>query len=150
MNRYQRGGGLLSRIFCTGLFSGTNGPLEPVLKPLFPLVKTLQQVHSDRCGQNKKKQDGTLSFRCGQKGDFAPECTAVMCIYCDSPLHADPDCHLVNMPKPTATLYGICRESLMFFELPKTKGIRIRNDSGKICHIRITRGSMTVSHNSCD
>jgi hypothetical protein len=38
MNRYQRGGGLLSRIFYTGLFFGTNGPLEPVLKALFPLV----------------------------------------------------------------------------------------------------------------
>jgi hypothetical protein len=28
-------GGLLSRIFSTGLFSGTKGPLEPVLKPFF-------------------------------------------------------------------------------------------------------------------
>jgi hypothetical protein len=28
----------LSRIFYTGLFSGINGPLEPVLKTLFPLV----------------------------------------------------------------------------------------------------------------
>jgi hypothetical protein len=28
----------LSRIFCTGLFSGTKGPLEPVLKRVFLLV----------------------------------------------------------------------------------------------------------------
>jgi hypothetical protein len=31
-------GGLLSRIFCTGLISGTNGPLEPVLISIFRLV----------------------------------------------------------------------------------------------------------------
>jgi hypothetical protein len=31
-------GGLLSRIFCTGLISGTKAPLEPVLLPLFLLV----------------------------------------------------------------------------------------------------------------
>jgi hypothetical protein len=34
----KRGGGLLSRIFCTGLISGTNGPLEPVLMSIFRLV----------------------------------------------------------------------------------------------------------------
>jgi hypothetical protein len=28
----------LSRIFCTGLISGTNGPLEPVLMSIFRLV----------------------------------------------------------------------------------------------------------------
>jgi hypothetical protein len=31
-------GGLLSRIFCTGLISGTKAPMEPVLLPLFLLV----------------------------------------------------------------------------------------------------------------
>jgi hypothetical protein len=31
-------GGLLSRIFCTGLIFGTNGPLKPVLMSIFRLV----------------------------------------------------------------------------------------------------------------
>jgi hypothetical protein len=35
-------GGLLSRIFCTGLISGTKAPLEPVLISIFGLVRAVE------------------------------------------------------------------------------------------------------------
>jgi hypothetical protein len=98
--------------------------------------QNLQQANGDPEDQNgalgmeeparsnaakNKKVDDVLCFRCSQKGHLAPDCAAVLCIYCDSALHADADCPMLHMPKPTATLYGLCREGLMFFELPKTK-----------------------------
>jgi hypothetical protein len=38
--------GLLSRIFCTGLISGTKAPLEPVLISIFPLVRCISPPSS--------------------------------------------------------------------------------------------------------
>src|SRR4051812_39211004 len=46
------------------------------------------------------------------------------------------------MPKPTATCYGLRRERLMFFETPKTRDLRVKNDSGKIARIRVEGGVM--------
>jgi hypothetical protein len=43
-----KGGGLLFRIFCTGLISGTNGPLEPVLMSIFQLVLVEVSEASDQ------------------------------------------------------------------------------------------------------
>jgi hypothetical protein len=48
------------------------------------------------------------------------------------------------MPKPTAVMYGICREDLISFEVPKSKDVRIKNTSGKVCRIRVSGGSMTT------
>jgi hypothetical protein len=42
-------------------------------------------------------------------------------------------------------MYGICREDLMWFEIPKSKDVRIKNISGKVCRIRVTGGSMTMT-----
>jgi hypothetical protein len=41
-------------------------------------------------------------------------------------------------------MYAICREDLMWFEIPKSKDVRIKNISGKVCRIRVTGGSMTT------
>jgi hypothetical protein len=48
------------------------------------------------------------------------------------------------MPKPTAVMYGLCRESLLFMYVPKTPDVRMKNDSGKVGRIRITGGEMNI------
>jgi hypothetical protein len=48
------------------------------------------------------------------------------------------------MPKPTAVMCGICRDDLMWFEIPKSKDVRIKNTSGKVCRIRVTGCTMTT------
>jgi hypothetical protein len=48
------------------------------------------------------------------------------------------------MPKPTAMMYGFCRDDLMWFEIPKSKDLRLKNTSGKVCRIRVSGGSMTT------
>jgi hypothetical protein len=63
------------------------------------------------------------------------EVDAVLCIYCDSLLQVEANCHLIQMKKPTSTMYGLCREGLMFLKLPKAKDIRIKNDNGKLCKL---------------
>jgi hypothetical protein len=62
----------------------------------------------------------TLCFRCNLKVHLAIECNVVLCIFCDSALHKDGECPLHAMPKPTAVMYGLCRESLLFMDVPKT------------------------------
>jgi hypothetical protein len=49
------------------------------------------------------------------------------------------------MPKPTAVMYGLSRESLLFMDVPKTPDLRMKNDSGKAGRIRITGGEMNLS-----
>jgi hypothetical protein len=42
-------------------------------------------------------------------------------------------------------MYGLCWESLLFVDVPKTPDIRMKNDSGKAGCIRITGGEMSLS-----
>jgi hypothetical protein len=84
-------------------------------------------------------------FRCNLHADHVgTECTAVLCVYCDSALHKDDDCHLLSLPKPTAVTYGLCNEELMWFEIPKSKDLRLKNTSGKVCRVRVTGSPMTI------
>jgi hypothetical protein len=60
-------GGLLSRIFCTGLFFGTKGPLEPVLKPFFlPVAVFVKRAGAD--GKLGRLALGGSSARPGRLG----------------------------------------------------------------------------------
>jgi hypothetical protein len=55
-------------------------------------------------------------------------------------MHEDKDCHLLSMPKPTAVLYELCRQGLNVYDIPQNKYIKLKNDSGKVGRVRITRG----------
>jgi hypothetical protein len=48
------------------------------------------------------------------------------------------------MPKPTAVLYGLCREGLNFYDIPKNNDMKQKNDSGKVGRVRITGGTMST------
>jgi hypothetical protein len=48
------------------------------------------------------------------------------------------------MPKPTAVTYGICTEELMWFEVPKSKDLRLKNTSSKVCRIQVASAPMTI------
>ncbi|KAM0887753.1 hypothetical protein ACQ4PT_028795 [Festuca glaucescens] len=91
-----------------------------------------------------KKVEKTLSFRCIQTGHFVVDCTAELCLYCELATHASKDCPKLSMPKPTATMYGMANDGLLFFDLPVTDDPRPKPDSGKIGRIRIEGGTMTV------
>jgi hypothetical protein len=67
-------------------------------------------------GAAKKKADKILCFCCGKNGHMADGCEAVLCMYCERATHDAKDCHLLKMPKLTATLYGLCRNELMIYE----------------------------------
>jgi hypothetical protein len=52
-------------------------------------------------------------FRCNLLADHVgTDCTVELCVYCDSTMHKDADCHLLSMQKPVATMYGMCREGV--------------------------------------
>ncbi|KAM0908112.1 hypothetical protein ACQ4PT_015684 [Festuca glaucescens] len=66
----------------------------------------------------KKKEDKAGCFRCKKPGHYIDDCPTPFCDICESIHHATPACHLLNAPKPTATLHGYANEALMLFELP--------------------------------
>jgi hypothetical protein len=76
-------------------------------------VVGVKELARSNAAKNKKPDD-VLCFCCSQKGQLAPYCTVVLYIHCDLALHADVGCPMLLMPKPTTTLYGLCREGLMF------------------------------------
>ena len=51
---------------------------------------------------------------------------------------------LPTLPKPTAVLYGKCREGLHFYDVPQNTEIKLKNDSGKVGRVRITGGHMST------
>ncbi|KAM0825217.1 hypothetical protein ACQ4PT_069700 [Festuca glaucescens] len=104
-------------------------------------------VVASETGKGSKKKDklaDIVCFKCDDSGHFAADCQAVLCLLCDSAKHATVDCHYHNMPKPTAVMYGLCRDDLLFFDIPKTDGVKSKRDSGKNGIIRVKGGSMSV------
>jgi hypothetical protein len=48
------------------------------------------------------------------------------------------------MPKSTAITYGLCSEELMWFEVLKSKDLRIKNTSAKVCRICVEAAPMSI------
>ncbi|KAK1663931.1 hypothetical protein QYE76_052090 [Lolium multiflorum] len=90
------------------------------------------------------KADKTLCFRCDQNGHRADACTAVLCVYCERATHASKDCHLLNMPKPTPTIYGICRAELRIYDVPASDELKFKHDSGKVARIKVDGGVLSA------
>jgi hypothetical protein len=94
--------------------------------------------------KTSKKADKTLCFRCGLTGHMAETCSAILCIYCERATHQSKDCHLLNMPKPTAKVYGLCRSELRIFDVPSSDELEFRHDSGKVARIKVDGGSLSA------
>jgi hypothetical protein len=90
------------------------------------------------------KADKTLCFRCDQNGHRADACTAILCGYCERATHASKDCHLLNMPKPTPTIYGICRAELRIYDVPASDELKFKHDSGKVAMIKVDGGVLSA------
>ena len=95
-------------------------------------------------GKKKDRLDGVLCFRCEETGHFAADCTAELCLYCDSAKHASAVCHLHAMPKPVATMYGLCSDSLLFFHGSRTPGVKSKRSSGKVGRIRVDGEALSI------
>ncbi|KAM0827953.1 hypothetical protein ACQ4PT_067862 [Festuca glaucescens] len=94
--------------------------------------------------KTSKKADKTLCFRCGLTGHMAEACSAILCIYCEQATHLSKDCHLLNMPKPTAKVYGLYWSELRIFDVPSSDELEFRHDSGKVAWIKVDGGSLSV------
>ncbi|KAM0839360.1 hypothetical protein ACQ4PT_060367 [Festuca glaucescens] len=92
----------------------------------------------------KDKLVDVICYKCEDSGHFAADCRAVLCIYCDSAKHASEECSYPSMPKPTAVMYGLFMDELLFFDIPKSVGVKSKRDSGKNGLIRVKGGSMSV------
>ncbi|KAM0837429.1 hypothetical protein ACQ4PT_061676 [Festuca glaucescens] len=93
--------------------------------------------------KNAKKLEKTLCFRCVQTGHMAIDCKAELCLYCEVATHASRDCPLLAMPKPTAVMYGLAHDALLFLDLRKNPSLRPKTDSGKLGRIRVSGGVMS-------
>ncbi|KAM0834757.1 hypothetical protein ACQ4PT_063373 [Festuca glaucescens] len=124
--------------------SGTTTPQNEKLAAV--VAAAVQSVGADlsKTSKKKEKSDGILCFRCDDTGHMAIDCTAELCLLCDSAKHKSDECHLHAMPKPTAVMYGLCRDELLFFDIPTSPGVRSKRNSGKVGRIRVTGGSLTV------
>jgi hypothetical protein len=99
---------------------------------------------SDGSTKTTKKAEKILCFRCGNNGHMADACEAVLSVYCERATHISKDCHLLRMPKPTAALYGLCKNELMIYEVPVSDELIFKHDSGKLGRIRVDGGVLTA------
>ncbi|KAM0835651.1 hypothetical protein ACQ4PT_062808 [Festuca glaucescens] len=111
------------------------------------VAAAVESVGTDLSKAKKKKDkiSDVLCFKCDTTGHFAADCTAVLCLLCDSAKHVSVDCHLHAMPKPVATMYGLCNDALLFFDIPKSAGVRSKRSSGKEGQIRVQGGELTTN-----
>ncbi|KAK1607148.1 hypothetical protein QYE76_030821 [Lolium multiflorum] len=109
------------------------------------VTAAVESVGQDLANMSKKKDklEDTLCFRCDETGHLAIDCTAVLCLCCDSSKHATADCHLHVMEKPVAQMYGLCNAALLFFDVPKSVGVKSKRHSGKVGRIRVAGGSLS-------
>ncbi|KAM0855944.1 hypothetical protein ACQ4PT_049442 [Festuca glaucescens] len=109
------------------------------------VTAAVESVGQDLAKMSKKKDklEDTLCFRCDETGHLAIDCTAVLCLCCDSSKHATADCHLHVMQKPVAQMYGLCNDALLFFDVPKSIGVKSKRHNGKVGRIRVAGGSLS-------
>ncbi|KAM0925823.1 hypothetical protein ACQ4PT_003970 [Festuca glaucescens] len=124
--------------------SGTTTPQNEKLAAVVAAAVQSVGAELSKTSKKKDKSDGILCFRCDDTGHMAIDCTAELCLLCDSAKHKSAECHLHAMPKPTAVMYGLCRDELLFFDIPRSLGVRSKRNSGKVGRIRVTGGSLTV------
>jgi hypothetical protein len=104
-------------------------------------VESLSMPLSSRA---QKKLEKVQCLKCGEFGHFADACMVVLCVYCEKITHESKDCPLLSMPKPVAITYGVCRNQLMFHEVPASPEVTFKHDSGKVGKISILGGTMTA------
>ncbi|KAM0889802.1 hypothetical protein ACQ4PT_027478 [Festuca glaucescens] len=91
----------------------------------------------------KKKEDKAGCFRCKKPGHYIDDCPTPFCDICESIHHATPACHLLNAPKPTATLHGYANEALMFFEL--SCGVfKAKAENPKLAKVTVDGAALTI------
>jgi hypothetical protein len=68
--------------------------------------RTVTETTAEVVSKATKKAEKVLCYRCGNNGHMADACKAVLCIYCERATHEAKACHLLKMPKPTASIFG--------------------------------------------
>ncbi|KAM0859656.1 hypothetical protein ACQ4PT_047036 [Festuca glaucescens] len=91
----------------------------------------------------KKKEDKAGCFRCKKPGHYIDDCQMPFCDICESIHHATPACHLLNAPKPSATLHGYANEALMFFELP-CGAFKAKAENPKLAKVTVDGAVLTI------
>ncbi|KAM0844609.1 hypothetical protein ACQ4PT_056930 [Festuca glaucescens] len=143
-------------VAATGVVDGQQlGLLVAVPNPIVQQKVTAQGIPEaneiaakgkDNEGQGplkKKKEDKAGCFRCKKPGHYIDDCPTPFCDICESIHHATPACHLLNAPKPTATLHGYANETLMFFELP-CGAFKAKAENPKLAKVIVDGAVMTI------
>ncbi|KAK1699142.1 hypothetical protein QYE76_015839 [Lolium multiflorum] len=67
---------------------------------------------NEASGPSKKKKEDKMScFRCKKLGHYIDDCPTPFCNLCESIHHVASACHLLQAPKPTATIHGYANEA---------------------------------------
>ncbi|KAM0834290.1 hypothetical protein ACQ4PT_063701 [Festuca glaucescens] len=91
----------------------------------------------------KKKEDKMACFRCKKPGHYIDDCPTPFCDLCESIHHVASACHLLQAPKPTATIHGYANEALMFFELP-CGAFKAKVENPKLAKVTVDGDAMTI------
>ncbi|KAM0842688.1 hypothetical protein ACQ4PT_058202 [Festuca glaucescens] len=91
----------------------------------------------------KKKEDKAGCFQCKKPGHYIDDCPTPFCDICESIHHATPACHLLNAPKPSATLHGYANEALMFFEMP-CGAFKAKAENPKLAKVTVDGDVLTI------
>ncbi|KAM0858917.1 hypothetical protein ACQ4PT_047519 [Festuca glaucescens] len=91
----------------------------------------------------KKKEDKMACFRCKKPGHYIDDCPTPFCDLCESIHHVASACHLLQAPKPTATIHGYANEALMFFELA-CGAFKAKVENPKLAKVTVDGDAMTI------
>ncbi|KAK1611113.1 hypothetical protein QYE76_034786 [Lolium multiflorum] len=91
----------------------------------------------------KKKDDKEVCFRCKKPDHFIDDCNIPYCDICESIHHITSACHLLQAPKPTATLHGYANEALMFFEVP-CGAFKAKVENPKLVKVSVEGDVLTI------
>jgi hypothetical protein len=91
----------------------------------------------------KKKEEKAGCFRCKKLGHYIDDCPTPFCDICESIHHVTSACHLLNAPKPSATLHGYANEALMFFEMP-CGAFKAKAENPKLAKVTVDGDVLTI------
>ncbi|KAM0874760.1 hypothetical protein ACQ4PT_037233 [Festuca glaucescens] len=142
-NGYGNGYGSMNRADATQLGASASRELDATTNTQNMDSSSIENLVIPLSIRAQNKIDKKQCLRCGENGHLADACETTLCLYCEKTSHESKSCPLLSMPKPVVVTYGVCRNELMFHEIPASSELTFKHDSGKVGKISVTGGSLT-------